>query len=176
MAEAAFGILAEFKSPEDLLEAARRARAEGYRQLDAFTPFPVEGLPAVLELHDRRVPLLGLIGGCVGFVTALAMQLYISFDYPLDVGGRPLYPLTAFAVVTFELTILFAAVFTVVGMLAMNGLPRLSYPVFAGRRFHLASRDRFFLCVQAGDPRFDADATRRFLETLGPELVELVAA
>ncbi len=123
----------------------------------------------MLELHDRRVPLLGLIGGCVGFVTALAMQLYTNFDYPLDVGGRPLYPLTAFAVVTFELTVLFAAVFTVVGMLAMNGLPRLSYPVFAGRRFHLASRDRFFLCVQAGDPRFDADATRHFLETLGPE-------
>jgi hypothetical protein len=176
VADANYGILAEFKSPEALLEAARRVRDEGYRQLDAFTPFPVEGLPAVLELHDSRVPLLGLIGGCVGFATALAMQLYISFDYPLNVGGRPLYPLTAFAVVTFELTILFAAAFTVVGMLAINGLPRLSYPVFGARRFHLASRDRFFLCVQAGDPRFDTDTTRRFLETLGPESVEVVAA
>ncbi len=176
MARAHYGMLAEFKSPEALLEAARRARQEGYRQLDAFTPFPVEELPAVLELHDRRVPLLGLIGGGVGFAVALAMQIYISFDYPLDLGGRPLYPLTAFAVVTFELTILFAAAFTVIGMLAMNGLPRLSYPVFAAPRFHLASRDRFFLCVAAGDPRFDAQATRRFLETLGPESVELVAA
>jgi hypothetical protein len=176
MAEAHYGILAEFKTPEALLEAARRARQEGYRRLDAFTPFPVEELPAVLELHDRRVPLLGMVGGIIGFAVALTMQLYFSFDYPLDVGGRPLYPLTAFAVVTFELTILFAAAFTVVGMLAMNGLPRLSYPVFAARRFHLASRDRFFLCVEAGDPRFDAEATQRFLETLGPESVELVAA
>jgi len=176
MADSRYGILAEFKSPEALLEATRRVRAEGYRELDAFTPFPVKGLPALLELHDRRVLLLGLIGGCVGFATALAMQLYISFDYPLDVGGRPLYSLTAFAVVTFELTILFAAAFAVIGMLAMNGLPRLSYPVFAARRFHLASRDRFFLCVRASDPRFDPDATRRFLEMLGPESVEVVTA
>jgi hypothetical protein len=176
MADAHYGILAEFKSPEALLEAARRVRAEGYRQLDAFTPFPVEGLPALLELHDRRVPLLGLIGGCVGCAAGLVMQIYISFDYPLNVGGRPLYPLSAFAVVTFELTILFAAAFAVTGMLAMNGLPRLSYPVFAARRFHLASRDRFFLCVRGGDPHFDADATRRFLEMLGPESVEVVIA
>jgi hypothetical protein len=176
MAEAHYGILAEFKTPEALLEAARRTRAEGYRQLDAFTPFPVEGLPAVLELHDGRVPLIGLIGGGAGFTIALAMQLYFSFDYPLNVGGRPLYPLTAFAVVTFELTILFAAAFAVIGMLALNGLPRLSCPVFAARRFHLASRDRFFLCVQAGDPRFDADETQRFLTTLQPESVELVGA
>ena len=122
------------------------------------------------------MPLIGLIGGGVGFAIALAMQLYFSFDYPLDVGGRPLYPLTAFAVVTFELTILFAAAFTVIGMLALNGLPRLSYPVFAARRFHLASRDRFFLCVQAGDPLFDAEETQRFLTTLRPESVELVGA
>ena len=92
------------------------------------------------------------------------------------IGKLALSALTAFAVVTFELTILFAAAFAVVGMLAMNGLPRLSYPVFAAPRFHLASRDRFFLCVEAGDPRFDVDATRRFFEKLGPESIELVAA
>lgn len=171
-----YGILAEFKEPEALLEAARRARAQGYRNLDAFTPFPVEGLSEVLRLQDRRVLWLGLIGGCTGFAVALGMQLFTSFDYPINVGGRPLYALSAFAVVAFELTVLFAATFTAIGMLALNRLPRLHYPVFAAARFHLASKDRFFLCVKAEDPRFSRSETQRFLETLGAESVEAVAA
>ena len=169
-----YGMLAEFKTPEQLLEAARRVRAQGYRDLDAFTPFPVEGLSEIIELHDSRVLRLGLIGGCFGFAAALAMQLFTNYDYPINVGGRPLYALSAFAVVAFELTVLFAAAFTAIGMLALNGLPRLSYPVFAARRFHLASRDRFFLCVKAEDPRFDGATTRSLLETLGAESIELV--
>jgi hypothetical protein len=171
-----YGLLAEFKEPDALVEAAGRARAEGYRALDAFTPFPVEGLAEILALRDRRVLWLGLIGGGAGFMTALAMQLFTNFDYPINVGGRPLYPLSAFAVVAFELTVLFAAALVVVGMLAMNGLPRLNYPVFAASRFHLASKDRFFLCIKADDPRFDPTRTREFLERLGAESVELVPA
>jgi hypothetical protein len=116
-----------------------------------------------------------LIGGWVGFAIALGMQLFTNFDYPINVGGRPLYALSAFAVVAFELTVLFAAGFTAIGMLALNRLPRLSYPVFAAPRFHLASKDRFFLCIKADDPRFDRSDTQRFLQTLGAESVEFVA-
>jgi hypothetical protein len=175
MADArSYGMLAEFESPEALLEAARRARAAGYRALDAFTPFPVEGLAELLELRDRRVLWLGFVGACIGFAVALAMQMLTNFDYPLNVGGRPLYALSAFAVIAFELTILFGALTTALGMLYLNGLPRLHYPVFAASRFHLASRDRFFLCIKAEDPRFAADGTAQFLMLAGARSVELV--
>ena len=169
-----YGALAEFESPEALVDATKRARNEGYRELDAFTPFPVEGLGDLLEFQDQRVLWLGLIGGCLGFAIALGMQLFTNFDYPIEVGGRPLYALSAFAVVAFELTVLFGALLPAFGMLALNGLPRLHYPVFAAPRFHLASRDRFFLCIKAGDPRFAEGDTVRFLNELGAASVELV--
>jgi hypothetical protein len=171
---ALYGALAEFSSPEALVAAAKRARAEGYRDIDAFTPFPVHELADVLQLRDRRVLWLGLAGGCFGFVLALAMQVFTNFDYPINVGGRPLYPLSAFAVVMFELTVLFAALFPAIGMLVLNGLPRLSYPAFAASRFHLASKDRFFLCIKADDRHFNAAKTRSFLKALGADSVELV--
>jgi hypothetical protein len=174
--EALYGMLAEFDSPEALVEAAKRARAEGYRDLDAFTPFPVEELEPILCFEDLRVLWLGLCGGLLGFALALGMQLFTNFDYPIDVGGRPLYALSAFAVITFELTVLFGALFPAFGMLVLNGLPRLHYPVFGAARFHLASKDRFFLCIKAQDDRFDPAGTRRFLETLNPASVELVPA
>lgn len=171
-----YGLLAEFETPEALLEAAQRAREDGYRDLDAFTPFPVHGLAEILEIRDTRVLWLGFAGGCFGFALALAMQIGSNWDYPLDVGGRPVYALSAFAVIAFELTVLFAALFPAAGMLALNGLPRLNYPVFAASRFHLASRDRFFLCVKAGDARFDAEETTQFLSRIGARSVELVPA
>lgn len=174
--ESLYGMLAEFESQQELVEAARRAVAEGYRRVDAFTPFPVEELTEVLCLQDSRVPWLGLCGGIFGFALALGMQCYTNFSYPIDVGGRPVYALSAFAVVAFELTVLFGALFPAVGMLVLNGLPRLHYPVFGGSRFHLASKDRFFLCIKAQDARFDLDRTRRFLEALGPASVETVSA
>jgi hypothetical protein len=171
-----YGLLAEFETPEQLVEAARKARDEGYRDLDAFTPFPVYELFPVLRLRDRRVLWLGLAGGVFGCALAFGMQLFTNFDYPINVGGRPLYALSAFAVVAFELTILFAALTPAIGMLALNGLPRLHHPVFAAPRFYRASRDRFFLCVLATDARFDAKKTRDFLKGLDPASVELVAA
>jgi hypothetical protein len=170
----AFGLLAEFETPEALVAAARAARAQGYRGLDAFTPFPVPELNAVLRLRDSRVLWLGLFGGIFGFALALAMQIFTNFDYPINVGGRPLYALSAFAVVAFELTILFAALFPAIGMLALNGLPRLHHPVFAARSFARASKDRFLLCVLAADPKFDARETARFLRSLDPASVEMV--
>ena len=170
-----YGILAEFKSPEALIEATKRTRQAGYRALDAFTPFPVEGLAELLQFRDRRVFVLGFAGAVFGFAAALAMQMFGSFDYPLDVGGRPLYALSAFAVIAFELTILFSALVTAIGMLYLNGLPRLSYPVFSAKRFHLASKDRFFLCIKSEDPLFAKEETARFLERTGAASVELVS-
>jgi hypothetical protein len=172
--ESLYGMLAEFDSPEALVVAARRARTEGYRDLDTFTPFPVEEVNEVLELGDSRVLWLGLCGAVFGCVLALGMQLFTNFDYPINVGGRPLYALSAFAVVAFELTMLFGALFPAIGMLALNGLPRLHYPVFGVSRFRLASKDRFFLCIKAQDQRFDARETRRFLQTLDPCSVQAV--
>src|ERR1043166_5308697 len=154
-----YGLIAEFDSPERLSDAARRTRADGYRELDAFTPFPVEEMAAVLEFRDRRVPWFGLIGAVFGFALALAMQLFTNWDYPINVGGRPLYALSAFMVVCFELTILFAALTPAIGMLALNGLPRLHHPVFSAPQFYRASRDRFFLCVLASDAKFGAQKT-----------------
>jgi len=171
-----YGLLAEFDGPEALVEAARRARAEGYSVLDAFTPFPVEELNDVLQLKDSRVRVMGLAGGIFGFAIALAMQSYTNFSYPIEVGGRPLYAWSAFAVVAFELTVLFGALVPAIGMLALNRLPRLNYPMLAAPRFHLASKDRFFLCIKAADARFDAGATERFLKSLAPCSVEQVPA
>jgi hypothetical protein len=129
-----------------------------------------------VRLHDRRVLWFGLFGGIFGFALALAMQMFTNFDFPINIGGRPLYPLSAFAVVTFELTVLFGALSPALGMLMLNGLPRLNHPVFAAPRFHLASRNRFFLCVLATDAKFDGDKTRQFLGGLKPTSVEAVPA
>src|SRR5947209_4288140 len=120
MAERAYGLLAEFDSPEKLLGAARDARAEGYRRLDAFTPFPVEGLASILQIPRPKVSLIGLIGGFCGAAFAFAMQCYTNYDFPINVGGRPLYAFTAFAVVTFELTVLFSALSMIFAMLWLN--------------------------------------------------------
>src|SRR3954468_10650518 len=155
MAPEPFGLLAEFDTPDALLAAAREARDAGYRRLDAFTPFPGEGLTQILRMPRPRISLVGLIGGFGGAGTALLMQSYVNYDYPLDVGGRPIYAISAFAVVTFELTILFSALSMIGAMLWQNGLRRRSYPLFAARRFHLASRDRFFLCIKGGDAEFE---------------------
>jgi hypothetical protein len=170
----AYGLLAEFETPEALIAATERAHKAGYRDLDTFTPFPVYELFPLLRLRDRRVLWLGLFGGIFGFLLALGMQLFTNYDYPINVGGRPLYALSAFMVVCFELTILFAALTPAIGMLALNGLPRLHHPIFNAPQFYRASRDRFFLCLLATDPKFDVRKTRTFLRELKPRSVELV--
>lgn len=174
MAEGLYGVLAEFENPENLLAATRKARDAGYRDLDAFTPFPVEGLDRILRLPRPTISFVGLGGAIAGASAALLMQLYVNQDYPLNVGGRPVYAISAFAVVTFELTILFSALAMLVAMLWQNGLPRLNYPVFGAHRFHLASKDRFFLCVNAQDALFDERDTIAFLTEAGARSVELV--
>jgi hypothetical protein len=167
-----YGLLAEFEAPEELVSAAERAYADGYRHMDAHTPFPVHGLAEAIGFHTNRVPLLVLIGGIVGAGVGFFSQYWASvIDYPINVGGRPLNSWPAFIPITFEVTILVAALTAVLGMLALNGLPQPYHPVFNAPRFALATRDRFFLCIEAADPRFDPVATRAFLEGLGAKEV-----
>ena len=162
-----YGLLAEFNNPEDLLAAARRAREEGYTRLDAFTPFPVEDLADAIGFHKTRVPLITLIGGLIGCSGGFFLQYYPNvIGYPLNLGGRPYYSWPAFIPVTFELTILCAALATVFGILALNGLPTPYHPVFNVPDFALATRNRFFLCIKARDPKFDREKTREFLAGL----------
>lgn len=170
-----YGLMAEFETPEDLLAAAEYAREAGYQRMDAYTPFPVEGLAEAIGFRRTWLPLLVLIGGIIGCVGGYFLQYWISvIDYPLNIGGRPLHSWPAFVVVTFELTILVAALSAVLGMLALNGLPMPYHPVFNVPRFALATRDRFFLCIEATDPKFDPDETRRFLERSQPRQISEV--
>jgi hypothetical protein len=172
-----YGLLAEFEDPETLVVASRRAVAEGYRKLDAYTPFPIEELHEALGIHHTKVPLLVLIGAIFGAVAGYGLQYWAStMAYPLNIGGRPLHSWPAFIPVTFETTVLFGALFGVFGMLALNKLPMPYHPVFNAPRFALATRDRFFLCIEAADPKFDGVATRRFLESFAPREVTEVEA
>jgi Protein of unknown function (DUF3341) len=167
-----YGLLAEFEQPEQLLAAAHRAREAGYRRMDAYTPFPVEGLAEALGRHYTLVPLITLIGGLTGCAGGFGLQYWVSkVAYPINVGGKPFNSWPAFIPVTFEMTTLGAALSAVLGMLALNGLPMPYHPLFNEPRFALASRDRFFLCVEARDRRFDLAETRRLLESLTPRAV-----
>jgi hypothetical protein len=170
-----YGLMAEFEKPEMLLAAAQRASAEGYQKINAYAPYPVHGLAEAVGHRRTRLPLVVLIGGIAGGVGGYLLQLWVSaVAYPINVGGRPLNSWPAFIPVTFELTVLCAALAAVLGMLALNGLPEPYHPVFNVPGFELASRNRFFLCVRSDDPRFDVGETRRFLEALGPSRVSEV--
>jgi hypothetical protein len=175
VAEQLLGYIGEFGTADALLEATKRARSEGFRRIDAFSPFPVEGMAEVLDLkRDHRIGWITLAGGLFGIAGMLAIQLFVNVDYPIEVGGRPLFAWPAFAVVDFELMILCAVLFAVAGMLIINRLPKLYHPLFATPRFGLASEDRFFLYIAAQDPEFDPERTRTFLGSLGAWNVESV--
>jgi hypothetical protein len=175
MAEPLLGLLAEFGTADALLEAAKQTSAEGFRHIDTFSPYPVEGMADVLSLkHDHRVGWITIAGGLFGFFGMIAVQLFVNWDYPIEVGNRPLFAWPAFFVVDFELMILCAVLFAVIGMFAMMGLPKLYHPLFGAPRFGLASDDRFFLYIDAKDPKFDPERTRGFLGSLGAWTVELV--
>lgn len=164
-----YGIMAEFDTPNHLMEAAEAAHHAGYTVLDAYTPFPVEGMAEAIGHHSNPVPKIVLGAGIMGALAGFGMQYFANaVHYPLIIGGKPLNSWPAFIPITFELTILFAAFSAVLGMLAVNGLPMPYHPVFNVPRFAMASRDRFFLCIESRDPKFDSNNTREFLQTLKP--------
>ncbi len=169
------GLMAEFETPDAVVAAAEKSYEAGYRQMDAYTPYPIEELCEAIGEHHSKVPLLVLIGGVCGALFGFGLQYITSVHvYALNIGGRPLNSWPAFIPVTFECTILFAALSAVVGMLALNGLPRPHHPVFNVEGFRRASRDRFFLCIESKDPKFDANKTAEFLRSLNPTEVREV--
>jgi Protein of unknown function (DUF3341) len=171
-----YGLMAEFDDPTTLVTATERAHHEGYRCMDAYSPFPIEELHQALGAPPSRLPLIVLIGGLIGCIAGYGLEYWVSvIAYPLNIGGKPFHSWPAFIPVTFECTILAAALSCVLGMLALNGLPMPYHPVFNVPRFALASRNRFFLCIESVDPKFDIEDTRRFLETLNPREVSSVA-
>ena len=170
-----YGLVAEFESPDGILAAAKRAYAEGYRAMEGYTPLPVHGLSEAVGFKRTKLPLIVLLGGLTGAVGGFSMQYFANvIHYPLNIGGRPWNSWPAFIIPTFEMTILFAALSAVLGMLALNGLPQPYHPLFNVPSFAMASGTRFFLCVEHTDPKFNLDATRQFLEGLGARAVSVV--
>ena len=164
-----YGLLGEFDSPKQLMDAAKKVREAGYRRIDAFVPFPMEGLSEALGLgrkHDL-VPLLALVGGLGGGLTGFFFQVWVNVSsYPMNIAGRPLNSWPAFIPVTFELTVLGASLFSVFGMLALNRLPQPHHPLFNVGRFKRASDDKFFLCILSHDKKFHLEETARFLQSI----------
>jgi hypothetical protein len=170
-------LVAEFDSPERLAAAARHCRAQGYGDIDAHTPFPVDGMAEALGFTERRLPWIALAGAVVGGLGTFALEYYLNgIDYPLNVGGRPLFAWPAFAVPAFELTVLGAALAGLVGMLWLSGLPRLHHPVFAASRFARVTQDRFFLSVSEPATSADRAGVRDTLEQAGALSIEAVEA
>lgn len=166
---ALYGLMAEFDDPTKVVSAARRAHEAGYKRMDAYSPYPIEELWEAIDFKKNRLPLLVLIGGIVGCIGGFSLCYWASgIAYPLNIAGRPLNSWPAFIPVTFECTILLAGLTAVFGMLALNGLPQPYHPVFNVPSFEQASRNRFFLCIEARDEKFDEKSTREFLESLGP--------
>jgi len=164
-----YGLVAEFETPTDLVNACRAAYAEGYREMDAYSPFPIEEASEAIGFHKSAVPLIVLVGGILGGLSGFGLQYWINvIAYPLNIGGKPYDSWPAFIVPTFEMTILFAGLSGMFGMFALNGLPRPYHPLFHVDKFSKVTRNRFFLCVEAIDPKFDLTGTQEFMERLKP--------
>jgi hypothetical protein len=164
---AIYGLMAEFDDPTSLVAAAKRTYAAGYRKIDTFSPYPIEEAWEAIGQHDRRLSLIVLGGGLAGLLTGLGLQEWVhQIAYPINIAGKPLNSWPQFVPVIFELTILFAAIAGVIGMIVLNGLPMPYHPVFNVARFERASRDKFFLLVESADPKFDRMQTLDFLKTL----------
>jgi hypothetical protein len=170
-----WGYLVEFESVDSLLEAAKRVRDAGYTRWDAHTPFPVHGLNDAMGLRPTRLPWLVLLAGITGAALGLGLQYYTNaFDYRFMISGKPIFSLPANIPVMFEMTILFSAVAAFIGMIVTNGLPEWYHALFMRKRFRRVTADRFFISVEARDPRFDVRQTKQFLDSLGGAAIEEV--
>ena len=169
-----FGIVAEYDDPDALLKAAKTAYAEGYRDLDAYTPFPIHGLSEAIGFHKTKLSWFTLVAGLTGAATGFGLQ-YIgnAWHYAYDIGGKPFFSWPAYIPITFECTILFSAFTTGIAMLLLNGLPMPYHPMFNAKNFDRATSDRFFLCIEAKDRKFDGHTTRSFLQGLHPRPLEV---
>src|ERR1700728_327450 len=171
-----YGLMGEFETAGELVAAARRTKDAGFRKFDAYSPFPIHELDDAMDLHDNRVSLFTLIGGVVGACTGFGLASWVqAVALPLNIGGRPLISAPMYIPITFELTVLFGGLTAAISMIIMNGLPSPYHPVFNVERFSNASRNKFFLCIESDDPKFDRHATAGFLESLGPEEIAEVA-
>jgi hypothetical protein len=171
-----YGMMAEFETPGQLVAAARRVREAGFRNFDAYAPYPIHELDDAMDLHDNRVSLFTLIGGIVGGLSGFGLCSWVeSVALPLNIGGRPLISVPMFIPITFELTILIGGLTAAISMIMLNGLPSPYHPVFNVDRFANASRNKFFLCIESEDPKFDRDGVASFLESLNPEEISEVA-
>jgi hypothetical protein len=165
-----YGLVAEFSSADALLEAAKKTKQEGYKNVDAYSPFPIHGLGDVLGFSGHKVAMLMLLGGIIGGLSGLGLEFWTSaIDYPLNIGGRPLASFPSFMPITFECTVLASALTGVVSMFVLNGLPEPYHPLFNVKKFERVTTDGFFLCVESTDPKFDASKTKKFLEGLNAE-------
>ena len=172
-----YGVMAEFDSAQTIVDAARTTMAEGFSKVEAYTPVPIEELNDIIHKKRTILPALVLAGGISGMLTGFGLQYWAAaIEYPMNVGGRPYASWPAFVIPSYELTILFAALTAAIGMIALNGLPQPYHPVFNAPRFSLASSDKFFLVIEAADPKFSIADTARFLERLGAKGVYEVPA
>jgi Protein of unknown function (DUF3341) len=177
MTQQAYGIMAEFKSPEALMEAVREAKRAGYTKLDAFSPFPLADLAKELGVRTSVIPWIAFVAGLVGAAIQYGSQYWMNaVDYPLNVGGRPLHSWPAFIPASLIVAILWAGAGTLIGLLLILRLPRLHHPVFTFPGFERASEDRFFLCVMQDDPMFDDATVRAFFGALLPLAIREVPA
>jgi hypothetical protein len=171
-----YGLMAEFETPTELVVAARRTKEAGFRKFDAFSPYPIHELDDAMDLHDNRVSKFTFIGGLLGCIGGFSLATWCAaVAFPLNVGGRPLISVPMFIPITFECTILLGGLTAAISMLAMNGFPSPYHPVFNVERFANASRNKFFLCIESDDPKFDRQATAAFLESMNPEEIAEVA-
>ena len=174
--EKIYGLMAEYKSPEELIEAAKKITGAGYQKVEGYSPFPIEELEEALKMKKTKLPFLVFIGGVIGGCTGFFMQYFASvINYPLNIGGKPLNSWPTFIPITFELSVLFAAFTGVFGMFWLNHLPEPYHPVFNVDRFENASKDRFFLCVESKDRKFDLKQTEADLSKTNPEVIEKVS-